>query len=390
MDVRSHMESSLGHSFGNVRIHADAPAASHARALDARAFTVGRDIYFGDGEYSPSSSAGRALIRHELGHVVEQRSGPIGVQCMKIGTGSVLRHGVMLDEPPENEKPRVQAAIDRLAAIVDDLLGHSGCHAFFKDRSATGETLRHAFDRAVVWKHASADGAGALTFPGEDNIAYTPDGYRLGGASLAEQLIHELGHVAGIGLPGSRAHGAADEIRVACLGGASAFFRFRGGVDVRGNALAALGFRWLVASLRRGRDELRLGLDVEVGGAARALDEQGTEPGEIGAASVGLSHRFRGGEKWGGWTLFGEGGIGAARFRLRAPDTNGEERKLGAGLVVEIGARKEFFVRNIEPSFEGRQTGAGVSIGYRAIIPLTPNAAEAIQGFYLGFDWAFK
>jgi outer membrane protein OmpA-like peptidoglycan-associated protein len=59
-----------------VRIHDDQVAADSARALSARAYTVGRDIVFGAGEYAPGTAAGRHLLAHELAHVVQQRRAP--------------------------------------------------------------------------------------------------------------------------------------------------------------------------------------------------------------------------------------------------------------------------------------------------------------------------
>jgi hypothetical protein len=71
-ETRMFMESRFGHSFGDVRIHADAIGADSARAVDARAFTVGREIVFGAGEYVPGTDSGRRLLAHELTHVVQQ------------------------------------------------------------------------------------------------------------------------------------------------------------------------------------------------------------------------------------------------------------------------------------------------------------------------------
>jgi len=58
--------------FSAVRIHADAAAASSAEGLRAKAFTTGSHIYFASGRYSPQTVAGRALLTHELTHVVQQ------------------------------------------------------------------------------------------------------------------------------------------------------------------------------------------------------------------------------------------------------------------------------------------------------------------------------
>jgi len=70
--VKHPMESAFGTGFGDVRIHTDAGAAELSDRLDARAFTVGRDIAFAPGEYRPDTAVGRVLIAHELAHVIQQ------------------------------------------------------------------------------------------------------------------------------------------------------------------------------------------------------------------------------------------------------------------------------------------------------------------------------
>jgi hypothetical protein len=72
--MQSHVASRRhGFDFGSVRIHADARAVESARAMNALAYTVGRDIVFGAGQYAPATEAGRQLIAHELTHVLQQR-----------------------------------------------------------------------------------------------------------------------------------------------------------------------------------------------------------------------------------------------------------------------------------------------------------------------------
>ena len=60
------------HDFKHVRIHDDDRAAASARAVDAKAYTVGRDIVFDKGAYDPRSQRGQRLLAHELTHVVQQ------------------------------------------------------------------------------------------------------------------------------------------------------------------------------------------------------------------------------------------------------------------------------------------------------------------------------
>jgi hypothetical protein len=69
------MEQRFGHDFGQVRVHANNEAATAARAAQARAYTVGRDIVFGSGEYLPTTIVGKQLVAHELAHVIQQERG---------------------------------------------------------------------------------------------------------------------------------------------------------------------------------------------------------------------------------------------------------------------------------------------------------------------------
>jgi hypothetical protein len=70
--VRQDMETRFGHDFTGVRVHSDAGAAHSARDVDAHAYTVGNNIVFGAGQFSPESGEGRRLLAHELTHVVQQ------------------------------------------------------------------------------------------------------------------------------------------------------------------------------------------------------------------------------------------------------------------------------------------------------------------------------
>jgi hypothetical protein len=70
--TRTRMESHFGHDFSRVRIHADARAAESTRAVDALAYTFGRDVVFRDGPPATGTTAGRKLLAHELAHVVQQ------------------------------------------------------------------------------------------------------------------------------------------------------------------------------------------------------------------------------------------------------------------------------------------------------------------------------
>ena len=80
MEVRSYFEPRFGHDFSGVRVHTDGEAAEGARAVQARAYTLGRNIVFGSHEYAPATAAGKRLLAHELTHVVQQRAGGEAIQ----------------------------------------------------------------------------------------------------------------------------------------------------------------------------------------------------------------------------------------------------------------------------------------------------------------------
>jgi phage-related protein len=70
--TRRSLEPRFGADFSGVRVHTDRQAAESAGALGARAYTMGRNIYFAGGEYAPSTAEGQHLLAHELTHTLQQ------------------------------------------------------------------------------------------------------------------------------------------------------------------------------------------------------------------------------------------------------------------------------------------------------------------------------
>ncbi|WP_347264988.1 DUF4157 domain-containing protein [Nitrobacter sp.] len=98
---RAYFEPRFGRSFSDVRLHFDGAAASAADKIDARAFTLGKDVAFGRGAYRPETAGGCWLLAHELAHVAQQR-----------GT-----HAPMLQREPKSKADMErEAAIERARA----------------------------------------------------------------------------------------------------------------------------------------------------------------------------------------------------------------------------------------------------------------------------------
>ena len=104
--VRTRMEQSLGQNFGDVKVHTDQRAADSAAAVQAKAYTAGSDIVFGEGQYSPGTADGERTLAHELTHVVQQRSGPVD--------GTPVAGGISVSDPSD----RFERAADATAEAV--------------------------------------------------------------------------------------------------------------------------------------------------------------------------------------------------------------------------------------------------------------------------------
>ena len=118
--TQAFMGSRFGHDFSGVRIHTDERAAESARSVNALAYTVGRDVVFGAGQYAPTAAAGKRLLAHELTHVVQQRfaastSNPLKVgqvndSCEKAAndTATQVSQDEKLSSPTPETTPQIQ------------------------------------------------------------------------------------------------------------------------------------------------------------------------------------------------------------------------------------------------------------------------------------------
>lgn len=79
-NTQSFMSDRFGADFSKVNIHANEESEQMNSEINARAFTVGNDIYFNKGEYQPGSSNGKHLLAHELSHVLQQNGGSKKIQ----------------------------------------------------------------------------------------------------------------------------------------------------------------------------------------------------------------------------------------------------------------------------------------------------------------------
>ncbi|HEU0053645.1 MAG TPA: DUF4157 domain-containing protein [Longimicrobium sp.] len=152
------MEAALGHDFGSVRVHADDARAPRIGAL---AFARGEHLHFAPGAWRPESAGGRAMLGHELAHVVQQRERRV----------RPTRPGAL----PVNDDPKLEREADTVGArAVHGARSALGAGAVMRQPStasaaapapATGPVQMTAW-----WKKAligaGAVGAGALLLGG--------------------------------------------------------------------------------------------------------------------------------------------------------------------------------------------------------------------------------
>ncbi len=139
--VRDYFEPRLGHDLGQVRVHADREAAHGAQSIQARAYTIGRDIVFGAGEYSPGTASGRRLLAHELTHVVQQgAAAPQATAAAGSLPGPIASAGAQRIQRDwlDDAKAAVGGAYESAASTVGDAV------------DATKSTLGDAYDSVAA------------------------------------------------------------------------------------------------------------------------------------------------------------------------------------------------------------------------------------------------
>lgn len=102
--TRGGMEQRFGTDFSDVRVHTDGAAAASATSVQAHAYTVGNEIVFGAGRYSPESADGERTLAHELTHVVQQRAGEVD--------GAATGGGIRVSDPSDRFEREAEATAD--------------------------------------------------------------------------------------------------------------------------------------------------------------------------------------------------------------------------------------------------------------------------------------
>jgi len=138
-EVRTDMESRLGHDFGDVRVHNDSQAHDSAVAVHAHAYTVGSNIVFQRDRYDPSTSDGQVTLAHELTHVVQQRNGPVD--------GTPSAGGIKVSDPGDRFEREAAANAERvMSGPAPATTGASPAGAAVQREADEEEPVQGSFD----------------------------------------------------------------------------------------------------------------------------------------------------------------------------------------------------------------------------------------------------
>ncbi len=107
---RQFFEARFQRDFSGVRVHTGPAAERLGAGIQAKAFTVGKDIVFGRGQYRPGSFEGRRLLAHELTHTVQQKSA--GARIQRQGSGS---------PPASDKRSRLMTLLQQLRVRLSNL-----------------------------------------------------------------------------------------------------------------------------------------------------------------------------------------------------------------------------------------------------------------------------
>jgi hypothetical protein len=226
-NTKSFMENRFGTSFDDVKIHNNDESAQLNRSLNAKDFTVSKNIYFNNGQHQPETDSGKHLLAHELTHVVQQK-GTAGKDS------SVQKHPFIQRQqlPAPTPTPLAPAFSVNQATylgLVNSALGQ------MTGRLVDSETLApvvlpilQAMVASVVWKDdaGTTSGGGVVHYmlPGKVNLnlrmilsdapssqlagEFTPSGLTNGemeifirnnatNDDLAQTIYHEAMHLVG-------------------------------------------------------------------------------------------------------------------------------------------------------------------------------------------------
>lgn len=222
LNTRAFMEPRFGHDFSGVRVHTDSKAAESAQAVNALAYTVGRNVVFRTGQYAPHTLKGRCLIAHELAHTIQQAA--ISKQTLHpLTLFDETRNGRVAEMEADHLAARAMASPQgylnatrtRTPVLQRQFSSGSGVQVrspVFEEAATqlsdvagaiTGRPLtagerslaQSVFGSSIDYGRVRLVPFEALEYRTVANNIYIPPNFTIAREDMAQTLIHELTHV---------------------------------------------------------------------------------------------------------------------------------------------------------------------------------------------------
>jgi hypothetical protein len=174
-DLRIQAKQILGKEFDGVRIHTDEKANQLSHAINARAFTIGNDIFFKSGAFSPETSKGRETLIHELTHVVQQGGDKSARGRLKLGGRSTVQE----QEADRLGKKNAQGSMQKTAMSIsyslvqkseeDEVIQGQLEEEVVQGQAEEEEIQKQPADEEEIQKQAESAGVVQREGPDEDD-----------------------------------------------------------------------------------------------------------------------------------------------------------------------------------------------------------------------------
>jgi uncharacterized protein DUF4157 len=145
--TRSFMEQRFARDFSHVRIHHGPTATRLAQSVNALAFTVGRDVVFGEGQYVPQSLPGWRMLAHELAHVVQQGGQSNSPHLMRVSPALCSKDCIAPDKKGIGAPSswRLTLAVDMEQKGLGRLVSGNVGHTWVRLHDNTGTRYSYGF-----------------------------------------------------------------------------------------------------------------------------------------------------------------------------------------------------------------------------------------------------
>ncbi len=192
--ARAFFEPRLGYDLSEVRVHTDRPAAASARAVDALAYTVGRDIVFAQGEYAPHASSGKKLLAHELTHVVQQGGAATApaLQRQAGGGGAPAPRYSVATSAGCNTAPYNKAVVEAAAQAAFNQVHTSNC---VKTKSLKENILDEFNGLTIKCNQGTGNPCGRANRFFSSTVNLYPDAMNAICGPLESTILHEVIHL---------------------------------------------------------------------------------------------------------------------------------------------------------------------------------------------------